>query len=64
MSTLFIASIERTSRVSVYHLLQGSMIKPMCSKLVFARVRSGCYSSLAKREVPIQRVSERFSAVL
>jgi len=25
---------------------QGSMLKPMCSNLVFRRVRSGCYSSL------------------
>ena len=27
-------------------ITQGSMLKPMCTKLVFKRVRSECYSSL------------------
>ena len=33
-------------RIRVYHPLKGFMLKPLYTKLVFARVRSGSYTSL------------------
>ena len=40
------------------------MLKPMCSKLVFVRVRSGCYSSLPLQLENIREIDDSISVTI
>ena len=45
-------------------ITQGSMLKPMCTNLVFARVRSGCYSSLPLELENIREIDDSISVTI